>query len=796
MTMTPEIKFALMSLIPTVLTCFFIGLNKFTPFKKLPRIVRQIVYGICFGGVAILGTEYGIPINGAQMNTRDAAVLVAGLLFGPVSGIIAGLIGGIERWFAVFWGIGTFTRVACSVSTIIAGFYAAALRQFMFEDKKPSPFLAFAIGLVCEVFHMTMVFLTNMNQLTEAIRVVGACSIPMLTANSFACWIATLVSTILTKERRETKKLRISQTIQRWLLVVVAIVFVATSVFVYQLQNGISNENVDDLLRLSIEDVRKDIEEASDRNLITVSYEIEGLIDKYSLQEISEGYDIAEISIVDLNGIIVDSTFDDFIGYDMASGEQSKEFMCLLGNQNEYVQEYGPISYDDSIYRKYAGVKTKDGFIQIGLDAKQFQSELDEEVKYAVQHRRIGETGYLVIANADREIVSAPLGHFYHSLDDYGFNEEYEQNVVFNENVNGEDCFCSYVEVEGYYIASIYPQEEAYKVRDIVLYANAFMEILVFALMFAMINNIIRSIVVKNMDKVNNSLDKITNGDLDEKVEVSECIEFEELSTDINKTVDKLKEYIEAASKKIDEELQYAKNIQVSSLPHAYPQDDRYDVYALMEAAKEVGGDFYDVFKTQDNTLHFMIADVSGKGIPGAMFMMRAKSVLHSFTENGQAVEEVFTNGNNSLCSGNDAGMFVTAWQGCIDLETGLVNYACAGHNPPVLKHKDGSCEYIKGRPGFVLAGMDGVKYKVQQVQMEPGDIIFLYTDGVTEATSLNKELYGEERLLRALESVDSSFDMDYLCCEVIGDVGRFVDAAPQFDDITMVALKYKGKQQ
>ncbi|MCQ2419319.1 MAG: SpoIIE family protein phosphatase, partial [Clostridia bacterium] len=190
--------------------------------------------------------------------------------------------------------------------------------------------------------------------------------------------------------------------------------------------------------------------------------------------------------------------------------------------------------------------------------------------------------------------------------------------------------------------------------------------------------------------------------------------------------------------------------------------------------------------------LHFLVADVSGKGIPAAMFMMRAKTELKSLTEADIPLNDVFTTGNRALCEGNDAGMFVTAWQGSIDLETGMVQYANAGHNPPLVRHENGQFEYLKSRAGFVLAGMDTIRYQTNELQLSPGDIIFLYTDGVTEATNAENQLFGEDRLLNAINTKDYS-SMQELCEFIKSEVEDFVAGAPQFDDITMVALKYIG---
>lgn len=776
--------------------CFFL-LEKKTSFNKLSKVTKQVICGICFGLLAVLGTEWGIPINGAQVNTRDAAVLTSGLLFGPIAGIVAGLIGGIERYFAVYWGVGAYTRLACSISTTVAGFYGAVLRKYMFDDKRPSWTLAFAVGLVMEVFHMTMIFVTNSADTNKAMAVVESCSVIMIVANSLSFTLSSIVSKLLEEDQRENKNElpSISQTVQRLLLICVSIAFIATSAFVFQLQTATAETQATNYLSLAIEDVKSEIKDSADQHLLQITYEVADNLSNGTLEELCDKYDVAEINRVNREGLIVDSTARYNIGFDINSSDKTRVFNKLLTDEYEYVQELMQTANNDYVYRKYAAVRTNNGFIQVGIDPETYQKEITNEVKNATKNRHVGETGYVIIADFDRKVVSAPLGLKKESLDDYGFSNNLELNVLSSQKVAGQDCYCMYENAEGYSIISVIPKTESFKMRNAVVYANTFMEILVFAIMFGLIFMVIKKVIVNNLNKVNDSLDKITKGDLDEKVSVNQNYEFDSLSKDINSTVDTLKTYIQEAKDRIKDELKYAENIQMSSLPHTFPTDDRFEIYALMDPAKEVGGDFYDVFKISENKLSFLVADVSGKGIPGAMFMMRAKSVLRSFSENGQEVNDVFTNGNNSLCSGNDAGMFVTAWQGSIDLDTGLVNYACAGHNPPVIKHIDGTCEFVRGKAGFVLAGMEGVQYKLQQIQLEPGDILFLYTDGVTEATDPNKELYGEDRLIKALQNVDSNMDMEYLTCDVIGDVGRFVYPAEQFDDITMVALKYKGKK-
>ncbi len=256
------------------------------------------------------------------------------------------------------------------------------------------------------------------------------------------------------------------------------------------------------------------------------------------------------------------------------------------------------------------------------------------------------------------------------------------------------------------------------------------------------------------------------------------------------------------AEARIEADLTIAKEIQTSALPRVFPpfpEQEAFELFASMNAAKVVGGDFYDFFMLGDSTLGFVIADVSGKSIPGAMFMMTAKTVIKSLAESGLTPDEVFTQTNRKLCESNEAEMFVTAWLVYLDLKTGLVRVANAGHNPPVLI-RDGKADYVRLKPGMVLAGLDGVRYREQTVQMRRGDILYLYTDGVTEAMNGAAELYGEERLQKILsfgerypEPGAKNGTVASVCNLVSGDLATFTAGAEQSDDITMLCIRYLG---
>ena len=773
--------------------------EKKTTFGKANRWLKQCVIGVLFGALASFSTEYGVDVGGAIMNVRDASPICAGLIFGAPAGIISGVIGGLYRWFAVLWGAGQYTRLACSVSTVLAGLIAALLRKYMFDDKKPSWIYGLGVGMVCEVLHMLMIFLANMNDASRAFTFVQSCALPMILANGIAVGLAVMAVSILGREKLNLHKeqKQISQTFQFWLFICIVIAYVVTSGFTYILQTGMSSKETESVININLDDVHKDITDASDENLLEITRAIkeEYVADNTPLLILCEKYNVKGINIVDKKGIIVDSTIPEFIGYDMAEGEQSAEFLVLLEGQNEFAQKYQPLSIDNSILRKYAGVSLPDGgFIQVGYDAQQFQKDIDGIVIGATKNRHVGNSGFVAICDENFDIVTDESDYSGKSLSTIGVSLDTNtipENTVFEADINNNPYCFAYTFAEGYYIIGAMPKSEAMFMRNVSIYVSIFMEILIFAALFILIYFLIKKVIIDNLRKINGTLAEITDGNLNVTVDVRTNEEFASLSDDINQTVSTLKHYISEAAARIDKELEFAKQIQYSALPSVfppYPNRKDFEIYAQMITAKEVGGDFYDFYMLGDSTLAFLIADVSGKGIPAAMFMMQAKTIIKDLAESGLELSEIFTTANKKLCENNDAGMFVTAWMGILDLTTGLLKFVNAGHNPPLVKQADGEFTYLKARSGMVLAGMDGVKYRLNEIQLSPGDQIFLYTDGVTEATDKNNQLYGEERLL---ETVNGNFikDTKKLCDAVKTDVDTFVGDAPQFDDITMLSV-------
>lgn len=252
---------------------------------------------------------------------------------------------------------------------------------------------------------------------------------------------------------------------------------------------------------------------------------------------------------------------------------------------------------------------------------------------------------------------------------------------------------------------------------------------------------------------------------------------------------------VTAERERIGAELSVAFRIQSDILPAvfpAFPDRKDFDIYASMAPAREVGGDFYDFFLIDESRLGLVIADVSGKGVPAALFMMIARTLIRNHVQSGEEPADALTAVNEQLCENNKENMFVTAWLGVLDLSSGQLKFANAGHNPPLFKHGDGEYEYMRVRAGLVLAGMEGIHYRQSSVQLSRGDRIFLYTDGVTEAESQNHIFYGEERLCDVLRGLTESVPEETVAA-VDADVRRFAEGAEQVDDITMMCLEYTG---
>lgn len=300
---------------------------------------------------------------------------------------------------------------------------------------------------------------------------------------------------------------------------------------------------------------------------------------------------------------------------------------------------------------------------------------------------------------------------------------------------------------------------------------------------------LLQKVLIGPIDRTNKSLAQIAQGDLDVVVGETESVEFASLSAAINETVYALKEWIGEAERRMERELAAARTIQESALPTAFPSiPDAFELYASMVPAREVGGDFYDFFMLDDHTIGFLVADVSGKGIPAALFMMRAKNELTTCMKSGVDLADAIALTNEHLCEGNDALTFVTVWAATFDWHTGTLTFVNAGHNEPLML-RNGSWEWLRESDGPIMGFSEFATFESRTLTLGANDALLLFTDGVTEAMNTDHKLYGEERLKELVDQNVGLAPRD-INDAVRADLATWAAGAVQSDDITILVIR------
>ena len=432
----------------------------------------------------------------------------------------------------------------------------------------------------------------------------------------------------------------------------------------------------------------------------------------------------------------------------------------------------------------------------------------------------LGEGAYAFLVDKNADIIASP----YVELDQTEFenikdasNSAYEisENIMSGKtgvSLTNDGVYYAYTPISGTDWKLCIHIPEALILKPVAQMNHdvatvIFVFIIVFALIIAVVFYAVRRFterLTKPLIALGDDVKTISDGNLDYRAKLYSNDEISDLAIGFNNMAASLKTYINdltavtAEKERIGAELDIAKHIQASMLPcifPAFPERHEIDIFATMDPAKEVGGDFYDFFMVDDRHLAIVMADVSGKGVPAALFMVIGKTLIKDHTFPDRDLGEVFTAVNNLLCEANSEGLFITAFEGVLDLVTGEFTFVNAGHEMPFIYKAGGNFEPYKIRAGFVLAGMEDMKYKAGTMQLDVGDKIFQYTDGVTEATNINNELYGMDRLGEILNKVKNGTPHEILPA-VKKNIDEFVGEAPQFDDITMLCLEYKAKMK
>ncbi len=389
--------------------------------------------------------------------------------------------------------------------------------------------------------------------------------------------------------------------------------------------------------------------------------------------------------------------------------------------------------------------------------------------------------------------------------------------------IDGENSYLAYspIEAVGWSLISIIPERTVLAPRESLLasleessrselievqkvFKTALM--VIFSLIVAMgiltliAARLLSKELVKPVELLTEKVQDLQGDQLDFSWDINTGDEVQKLAETFGSMTERMKAYINdiqtatAEKERMGVELGLATKIQASMLPHKFPPfPDRkeFDIFASMDPAKEVGGDFYDFFLVDEDHLGLVMADVSGKGIPAALFMMASKIILQSCAMLGKSAAEVLNKTNEALTYDNQTGMFVTVWFGILEISTGKISCANAGHEYPAIKRKDGSFELYKDKHGLVIGGMEGIKYKEYTLELGHGDKLFLYTDGVPEATDSDTNMFGTDRMIEAL-NIDPNAAPQQILKNVRQAVDDFVKDAEQFDDLTMMCFEYK----
>ncbi len=379
-----------------------------------------------------------------------------------------------------------------------------------------------------------------------------------------------------------------------------------------------------------------------------------------------------------------------------------------------------------------------------------------------------------------------------------------ESGIVRHHNLFGMDAYLYYTRIPSndWRLLMLFPAKEMFQdIRD--LNVNVAVLGIVGIILLAITSVVIAKGITKPLRRLSTTAEEIGRGNLDAAIpEVTGRDEVAMLASSFGTMRDSLRQYISkltettAAKQRIESELSIAHDIQMNMLKKIFPPfPDRkeIDVFALLEPAKEVGGDFYDFFFLDEDRLLFIVADVSGKGVPASLFMSVTMTLFKAKSSADMSPDVILSMVNNELCDGNDSSMFVTVFCGILNCCTGELIYANGGHMPPVIVRRDQGAQFIDMPDGLIIGVMKDVGYSCERIALLPGDRILCYTDGVTEAMNGNREFYGSERLLEVIKKAGQE-DLQGIAALIMEDLVFFADNAPQSDDITLLCIEYRGR--
>lgn len=602
------------------------------------------------------------------------------------------------------------------------------------------------------------------------------------------------------------------KTFQKWLFVCAAAAFIVTFAQFYALLSHYTFQNSEKFVFSRLENAKRQIELAQqaltrmkqvkesefEKELREFSFAVSlkpapFLSDKQFLRQWASRLDFVVLDIFDKNNNKTASIeneagfFDEKPSFDFLSGKADAFYLEAprkISGKDEHRQI------------QFAGVAcpNRSGYIRAAryLD-NGIISGTDEFWEKSFQNIDTGRSGMFFLVSPDGKISGRNQAATDIVFPPYKTFAKAKSGEIYSPK--GKLFYTSIPLTEGKILVGVYTIKDMYTQRHTFFLGSLFAFVVLYFVMIAVVSFLLDRIIVSGVNRINGGLLKITAGDLDEKIKVHTNPEFRSLSDGINTMVSSLKRMLAERAVQVEKELLLASRIQQNALPSvaaAFPDRTDFEIYAAMTPAKEVGGDFYDFFLigSDENRLGIVIADVSDKGVPAALFMMSAKTLLRNLAENGCEPAEIFTKANKQLWQNNNTFMFVTVFMGILNLETGRFVYASAGHNPPLVKRGSGAYEYLTDVSGRILGGTEDAAYSQKELFLKNGDSLFLYTDGVTEAQNGEGLLYGEERL-RSVLNENAKEHPENLIRRVEADVQEYAKGREQSDDITMLALRY-----
>lgn len=623
---------------------------------------------------------------------------------------------------------------------------------------------------------------------------------------------------------------------QRWLLVVVSAAFLVTNTIGYCMATKTATDAARGMLssqvRYLCDQVRdhaeqlETLKQAESELVLSKARAAMQLIstdDTYGfgqqdLVQLCDVLGVESITVCDAQGTVVaDSDGQGINTFNFGDNENTAKYLNLIGSQVPFIIEppRNSITVDgtSSVVRVFAGVSMpqNNGFVQVSVDAAEYADSLDDvAVEKLADNYTFGDNGKVIIAHNDNIVSTNDKNLEEQTLEELflpdGFDMEgFDYQALIDSYLMGEFTTLRDSDTMGvlyqlgervgdYAVICMIDADSVFASRRSSIILNSMVYLVLFAVVYLLAAVLLDNVVVQGFNRTNDVLALITQGDLDQRIDEHETVEFDSLSAGINSTVGALKDSIAEVEARFEHDLTTAKAIQESALPSAFPpfpEIDAFDIYASMNAAREVGGDFYDFFLIDEHTLGFLIADVSGKGIPASLFMMEAKSEIGNYMMTGMPLCDAIQSANHHLCQGNDAGMFVTVWAATLNWDTGKLTYVNAGHNPPLLRHGiGGQWEWLKKKCGLFLGTFERAKYRQATLQLKAGDELLLYTDGVNEAFSVDEEEYGNERL-EAFLAAHTNLHPQGMVDALRADVSAWAAGAEQSDDITMLCLEY-----